>query len=87
MTPSTAGKYVGIIALSLSVLSVLYIGAFVYQLGALVPAEYWIYETQIVKRELLAEHRDKRKILFVAGSSTFSESMRAGLNRPLGLIH
>lgn len=71
MTPSTAGKYVGIIALSLSVLSVLYIGAFVYQLGALVPAEYWIYETQIVKRELLAEHRDKRKILFVAGSSTF----------------
>ena len=68
MTLSAAGKYLGIIALSLSVLSFLYIGAFVYQLCSLFPAEYWIYETQIVKRELLAAHRDKRKILFVAGS-------------------
>lgn len=85
MTLSTAGKYVCIIALSLSGLSALYIGAFVYQLGALVPAEYWIYETQIVKRELLAEHRDKRKILFVAGSSTFFGIDAGRIEQALGI--
>lgn len=75
----------GTIALSLSVLSVVYIGVFVYQLGALVPAEYWIYETQIVKHELLAQHRDKRKILFAAGSSAFFGIDSGRIEQALGI--
>lgn len=85
MTLLTAGKYVGTIALSLTVLSALYIGAFVYQLGAHVPAEYWIYETQIVKRDLLAQHRGKKKILFVGGSSTFFGIDAERIEQSLGI--
>lgn len=85
MTLLTAGKYVSAIALSLTVLSVLYIGTFVYQLGAHVPAEYWIYETQIVKRELLAQHRGKKKILFVGGSSTFFGIDAGRIEQSLGI--
>ena len=85
MTLLAAGKYVRTIALSLTVLSVLYIGAFVYQLGARVPAEYWIYETQIVKRELLAQHRNKKKILFVGGSSTFFGIDAGRIEQSLGI--
>lgn len=64
-------KYVGVIALTLVLLALLYSGAFFYQLGALVSAEYWIHDAQILKRDLLAQNREKQKLLFVAGSSAF----------------
>jgi hypothetical protein len=64
-------KYVGVIALTLVLLALLYSGAFFYQLSALVSAEYWIHDAQIVKRYLLAQNREKRKLLFVGGSSAF----------------
>jgi len=70
MKTSSLIAYLGTTALTVALLSLLYAGAFYYQLGALVSAEYWIYETQIVKRDLLEQHRNKRKLLFTAGSST-----------------
>lgn len=69
MKTSSPIAYLGMIALTAALLSLLYAGAFYYQLGALVSAEYWMYETQIVKRDLLEQNRRKRKILLTAGSS------------------
>jgi hypothetical protein len=68
---SSPATYVGIVALTFTLLSGCYVAMFLFQLGALVPAEYWIYEAQIIKRQLLMENRTRRKILFVGGSSAF----------------
>ncbi|WHZ22685.1 MAG: hypothetical protein OJF47_001797 [Nitrospira sp.] len=77
--------YVGVTALTLTLLSLLYAGAFFYQLGALVSAEYWIYETQIVKHKLLEEHRNTRKILVTAGSSAFFGIDSSRIEATLGI--
>lgn len=78
-------KYVGVIALTLVLLALLYSSAFFYQLGALVSAEYWIHDAQIVKRDLLAQNREKQKLLFVAGSSAFFGIDSDRIERVLGI--
>jgi|GEM_PF-1818071 len=71
MTMSLPTRYLGTIALTLALGAVFYIGTFLYQIGALVSAEYWIYDAQVVKHELLARNQDKNKLIFAAGSSAF----------------
>lgn len=71
MTITLPTKYLATIALTFAIGSLAYVGAFLYQMGALVSAEYWLHDAQVVKHELLAQHRDQKKIIFAAGSSAF----------------
>lgn len=85
MKTSSPIAYLGMTALTLTLLSLLYAGAFYYQLGALVSAEYWMYETQIVKRDLLEQNRKKRKLLFTAGSSALFGIDSSRIEAALGI--
>ena len=49
----------------------LYASIFVLQIGAHTTAEYWLYSAQAVKAHLLRNNADKRKMLFVGGSSVW----------------
>ncbi len=71
MKLSPPARYLGTVALTVLVGALLYLGGFLYQMGALVSAEYWLYDAQVVKQELLAKHRERSKIIFTAGSSAF----------------
>lgn len=86
MTISLPTRYLGTIALTLALGTFVYIGAFLYQIGALVSAEYWLYDAQVVKHELLARNQDKNKIIFAAGSSAFfgidSQQVEQALGTP-----
>lgn len=49
----------------------LYVAMFLLQLGAHTTAEYWLYSAQAVKAHLLRNNADRRKLLFVGGSSVW----------------
>jgi len=85
MKISSPVKYLVTIALTLSLVSILYSAAFLYQLGALVAAEYWIYESRIVKHELLKQIQDTRKLIIVGGSSAFFGIDSSLIEKGLGI--
>lgn len=49
----------------------LYLSTFVSQLGVHTVAEYWVYGAQTVKEYLLHSNAERRKVLFVGGSSVW----------------
>jgi len=85
MTPSLPTRYLGTVALTLLVGALLYLGAFLYQMGALVSAEYWLHDAQVVKQELLTKHQNQSKIIFAAGSSAFFGIDSQKIERKLGI--
>lgn len=50
-------------------LACIHVGLFIYQLGAPIQAEYWLYESAIVKHHL-ASHTSSPKVLVLGGSSS-----------------
>lgn len=85
MTLSLPTRYLGTIALTLLAGALIYLGAFLYQMGALVSAEYWLRDAQVVKQELLAEHQHQNKIIFAGGSSAFFGIDSQEVERQLGI--
>ena len=69
-----------------ALLSIGYLLLFVYQLGALVPAEYWARESLIGKLGMLEQLQGRQKVVFVAGSSAHygidTRLVEAAVNRP-----
>ncbi|OQW64943.1 MAG: hypothetical protein BVN29_11290 [Nitrospira sp. ST-bin5] len=65
----TAYRYLIQIAFIFFTLTSMHAGLFIYQLGAPVQAEYWLYDSAIVKHHLAA-HTSTPKVLVLGGSST-----------------
>lgn len=61
-------KYLQVVAISAASLTVLYILLFLFQLGAPMPAEYWVREVKIAKQHL-ARRVSVPKIVILGGSN------------------
>jgi hypothetical protein len=77
-------RYLGTIALAFSSLCVVHTGLFVYQMGAPLPAEYWLYESRIVKRWLVRD-LPSPKLLVAGGSNVLFGVDSALLEESLGV--
>ena len=81
MSPS---RYLGTAALAFSSLCAAHAGLFVYQMGAPLPAEYWLYESRVVKRWLIRD-LPSPKLVVAGGSNALFGIDSALLEESLGI--
>ena len=83
---SPTARYAFLFMSTAALLTLGYLLLFVYQLGALVPAEYWARESLIGKLGILEQLQGLQKVVFVAGSSAHygidTRLVEANANRP-----
>jgi hypothetical protein len=80
----SAFRHLGITALTLVLLCLLHLGLFAYQLGAPMPAEYWLHECRVVKQALVRKVPSP-KLIVVGGSNALVGIDSGVLEQSVGL--
>ena len=77
-------RYLGYIAATCGLLGLVHILLFVYQLGSPVAAEYWLYETEVVKRYFVQQINGP-KVVILGGSSALFGIDASMMEKALGV--